>query len=87
MVRAAWDRWDTWRNTPHVHPDGVMEYRRVYVEDPLIDAWFGRPRMPAVEDTGSIVATPEDLAEIGPADPVRMPGQRRGRHARPKGET
>lgn len=74
VCRAASDRWDAWWRDDH-HP-----------ERDRLSIWWTEPRMHGVEDTGSIVATPEDLAEISPTDPVRMPSQR-ARHARPKGET
>jgi hypothetical protein len=73
IVHAASDRFDAWRHR-----------RRPKIEGDRLSVWWTEPRMPAVEDTGTIVATPEDLADIGPADPVRMPGQRRRRHAAPK---
>jgi hypothetical protein len=76
LARAGWDRFDAWR---------ARLAKRL--DDDRLAAWWTEPRMPAVEDTGSIVATPKDLADIGPADPVGIPGQRRGRHARPKGES
>ena len=70
---AAWRRWDEWRQR--------LEQRLAdHLEEDRLSIWWNEPRMHGVEDTGSIVATPEDLAEIGPFDPVRMPGQRRGRH-------
>lgn len=64
-IRAAWDRFDTWKQ--------MFDKR---LDDDRLSIWWTEERMPAVEDTGSIVATPEDLAEIGIADPVTRPGRR-----------
>lgn len=80
---AAWRRYDAWldRRADDRAAYQVRKAKAAEENDRLIDEWFGEERLQGVEDTGSIVATPEDLAEIGPFDPVtRVPRQGRGRH-------
>ena len=76
-VRMFWWRFDRW----------LEERERRAIANDRLSIWWDEPRMPGVEDTGTVVATPEDLAEISIADPVtrRVPGQRRGRHAKSGG--
>lgn len=78
---TLWDRLRGW----WYRDDASAEYHSLDEhfppEDPLLEEWLAEPLGHGVTDTGRIVATPEDLAEIGPFDPVtRIPRQGRGRH-------
>jgi hypothetical protein len=73
------DRFNRWQEDRRQRLEARLD--AMDVTDEPLSIWWHEPRMRGVEDTGSIVATPEDKAEIGPFDPVPMPGQRRRRHA------
>jgi hypothetical protein len=73
-VRAAWDRWDAWRERRDSAFDAdpqVVEIRRI-----------NRESGGGVEDTGVVTPTALALAEIAPHVPAQRTGRRhhKGRH-------